>query len=115
MPKQSWIEHGICHEFWTRTVRPTVFRLRGKECEACSATENIDVHHTDYDNQTINTLRVLCRQCHIDWHCLERFTDEIFLGLYKKNKSDKQIASELGVSKSQVFRRRTKLGLEPTN
>lgn len=52
-------------DLWKFVVRPTLLSIRGNKCEKCSSTNNLDVHHTDYEVQTINTLQVLCRKCHL--------------------------------------------------
>lgn len=35
-------------------------------CEVCGSTENLEFHHDDYDYALDG--RVLCCQCHHDWH-----------------------------------------------
>ena len=59
---------GVTYRFWELFVRPQVLRIKGKKCEKCGDTENIDVHHTSYKHQNINTFLVLCRSCHKQWH-----------------------------------------------
>ena len=97
--------------FWLNIIIPTIFKHRQGRCEVCGSVENLDVHHTSYEIQTINTLKLLCRQCHKDWHQQDRFTDEEYMTLYNERKTDEEASVILGVSKTQVLRRRIKLGL----
>lgn len=59
---------GVDTLFWRRFVVPRVLSIRGCVCEQCGSSKKIDVHHTRYDVQTIDTLLVLCRKCHKAWH-----------------------------------------------
>jgi len=59
---------GVNARFWMDFVRPNMLRLRGYKCEHCPSTEHLDVHHTDYNIQTIHTLKVLCKKCHKKEH-----------------------------------------------
>ena len=40
---------GIGQYFWQTFVIPTVREIKGNKCEECGSTENLDIHHTDYD------------------------------------------------------------------
>ena len=58
---------GINHEFARVVVKPALIKLRGSNCGGCgvaSSIKNLDMHHEDYNNQNINTLKLLCRKCH---------------------------------------------------
>ncbi len=112
MSKQSWLKCGVNSQFWNVIVVPTILRLREERCEICGSNEKLDVHHTSYEIQTIETLKVLCRQCHMDQHGIQRFTDEEFVVLYNQNKNDREISETFDVSKSQILRRRNKLNLK---
>ena len=68
MSQSSFIEHGVTQSLWENIIRPTCLKKAGYKCSKCPATEGLDVHHTDYDNQTIDTLIVLCRRCHRKEH-----------------------------------------------
>jgi transposase-like protein len=59
---------GVNDNFWNRFIVPSVLILKGTKCECCGSNENVDVHHTRYDVQTLETLLVLCRSCHRNWH-----------------------------------------------
>lgn len=50
--------------------REKCFRYKNRECAACDATENIDVHHIDGDrtNNAIDNLEPLCEDCHTEVH-----------------------------------------------
>lgn len=66
--ESSFTKFGVNKEFWNTIVRPALFKLRGERCEICAETENLHIHHEDYDEQTIHTLKVVCRKCHIGIH-----------------------------------------------
>ena len=59
---------GLNSEFWRKFVRPRVLEIKGNVCEMCSSKGKVDVHHTNYELQTIHTLKVLCRKCHKKLH-----------------------------------------------
>lgn len=45
--------------------------LKGGKCEVCGSTENLHVHHLNYDclgKETINDLACLCKGCHLSAH-----------------------------------------------
>lgn len=55
---------------WAK-IRRSVIKKRGRRCEVCGSTRNIEVHH-EYDWKhypmyrfTERFLRVLCRRCHV--------------------------------------------------
>ena len=57
---------GITTNFWKDFVSPMVIKLKGDKCEMCGSTKQLELHHTDYEKEVnINTLKVLCRSCHI--------------------------------------------------
>ena len=53
---------------WKTIFKPTIYRIKGKKCEICGSTNNLDLHHTDYKEVNLNTIRVLCRKCHKSIH-----------------------------------------------
>jgi hypothetical protein len=59
---------GLKISFWEKFVVPRVMEIKGSSCETCGSVDNLDVHHTSYNIQTIHTLKVYCRKCHFDWH-----------------------------------------------
>lgn len=47
--------------------RDELFRIRGRRCERCNSSKNIQVHHLTYErvfNELLNDLEVLCKTCH---------------------------------------------------
>lgn len=51
-------------------------KYKNKKCQLCGATENLNVHHTNYDIlgievNNLNDLTVLCEDCHHKFHKLE--------------------------------------------
>lgn len=51
-------------------IRKRYAHLMGVECEACRATENLDLHHIDNNpaNNEIPNRMTLCDSCHTKWH-----------------------------------------------
>ncbi len=54
--------------FWKFVVCPTIKKIRGNKCEECDSIEYLQVHHMDSNMENINTLKLLCRKCHIELH-----------------------------------------------
>lgn len=55
------------------SVRESLFLIRGKRCERCLSTENIQVHHIHYRNifrEKLEDLMVVCKDCHRKIHGL---------------------------------------------
>jgi hypothetical protein len=61
-------KRGINRRFYGDFVSPMIIKLRGNKCELCSSDKNLETHHTSYILQNINTIRALCRKCHILVH-----------------------------------------------
>jgi hypothetical protein len=55
---------GLDEGVYRQVFKPLIFYIKGKICEWCGSTKNIDTHHTDYNHQTIHTILVLCGECH---------------------------------------------------
>ncbi len=55
---------GVSNYFWIHIITPTILRKYNYKCANCPSTKNLHIHHTDYVNQNINTLVVLCPKCH---------------------------------------------------
>lgn len=58
-----------------KEIRRKVLTLKGKKCEKCGTTTNLNVHHTVYSKKvlagkTLRGLRVVCRQHHEEIHAL---------------------------------------------
>lgn len=63
-------------EHW-RYVRWFVLEARGRKCQRCDATENLNIHHKSYEHrgrelQHLDTLEVLCRDCHAAEHGIRK-------------------------------------------
>ena len=63
--REWFLKTGMDRKFYTYFVRPNILRIKGNKCENCGATKNLDLHHTSYIIQTIYTIKVLCRKCHM--------------------------------------------------
>lgn len=51
--------------------RAHIFHLRGRACERCGSTDDLEVHHKTYDrlgNEADDDLCVLCEECHEKEH-----------------------------------------------
>ncbi len=60
---------GVNINFYRTIVVPHLLKIRGYKCELCGVKNKLlDVHHEDYMEQNINTLKVLCRKCHMGIH-----------------------------------------------
>jgi len=53
-------------------IRQSTFSLKGKECEKCHSTKNLQIHHISYNDELEwvkeKDLMVLCRKCHNVMH-----------------------------------------------
>lgn len=59
---------GIEHNWWDNFVFPTIRKIKGEVCEYCKSKEYLLLHHTNYENVTINNLVLLCKGCHQKEH-----------------------------------------------
>ena len=57
-----------------KATREKVLRRKGRVCEICGSTENIQVHHISYDEEEF---AVLCDKCHKALH-------EVLNGIYNE-------------------------------
>lgn len=67
--KQKYLDY-LKSEEWSK-VKTKLFNLRGRKCEWCSSTEDIEVHHIHYYNlfkEELEDLTVLCSKCHRKLH-----------------------------------------------
>lgn len=60
-----------------RNVREQMFKLRGKKCERCDATTDLELHHKTYErfgNELPSDLAILCKPHHeiADWEREQR-------------------------------------------
>lgn len=60
--------------YW-RAVRIKVLQKKGAYCSVCGKVNNLQVHHTNYDNlgsdmQHLDALEILCVNCHKREHKL---------------------------------------------
>ena len=57
-----------------KAIRDNLFILRGKQCERCRSTYNIQVHHLNYNKpwgqEEPEDLEILCETCHKKEHGL---------------------------------------------
>ena len=63
-----YYKFGVTPDFWNMIVRPAVFKRYGDKCIVCKSAKFVDAHHLDYNNQTIDTIKPLCRKCHMKEH-----------------------------------------------
>ncbi len=65
---------------WLQIRRGLLFGRLGRKCELCGSTENIHVHHSNYDNlgqEQINDVVVLCEECHAKFHQIHPGQDSL--------------------------------------
>ena len=62
--RPSFEKYGVSRQFWDTIVKEAIYRKYNNKCFKCNSKTNLDIHHTDYNNQTINTLILLCKKCH---------------------------------------------------
>lgn len=73
IPKQIPYKEQLKTKEWIR-FRKVVFKSRGRTCEMCGATTNLQIHHPKYISgrkaweYTIEDVMVLCRKCHETTH-----------------------------------------------
>lgn len=50
----------------------TAFKNKKHECERCSSTTHLLVHHKDHNrgNNELQNLEILCKKCHQKHHCI---------------------------------------------
>lgn len=79
----------------------------GKICSICKSTENIEVHHIDFDrtNNALENLQVVCKSCHRKLHWKERKKDTAFMKTFIENRSGDKGPSKL--TKEQVLKIRS--------
>lgn len=52
-----------------KKIKNKLIEKKGK-CDLCSKTDKLELHHLDYNRYHNNpeNLKLLCRECHINWH-----------------------------------------------
>ena len=56
-------------------LRKCALRRAHNQCEACTSTERLNVHHKTYrrlEHEKLKDLRVLCKWCHLNVHEIAR-------------------------------------------
>ncbi len=57
--------------------RQEAFKIHGKVCRNCGATERLEVNHKTYKNlfneDIVNDLEILCHYCHCTYHGSTKF------------------------------------------
>lgn len=72
---------NLSKDFWSRFVIPEVTRIKGSKCEWCFSQRYLELHHTDYIDVNINTLKLLCKSCHRKEHYRLKKENIILRGL----------------------------------
>jgi len=55
------INHNLCDN-----MRDYIYHLKGRVCEECGETNNLEIHHKRYGlDVSINDLSILCHDCHV--------------------------------------------------
>jgi hypothetical protein len=73
--RKAFVKDGDFSQEWrpahqTATKVAYIINGKGKVCQLCGATKNVDVHHIDgnYQNNTPDNLMIVCRSCHMKLH-----------------------------------------------
>lgn len=59
---------GVVPAFWEKVIAPRVKQLKGNKCQECGSQDRLCLHHSDYELQNIETLKLLCFNCHNELH-----------------------------------------------
>jgi len=66
---------------WSQ-IKLDLYQLRGKKCERCGSTNNLQVHHKHYRNifkEEPDDLEILCNSCHRNEHGLNKKSKRVKL------------------------------------
>jgi len=66
--KRMYNDLGVNFSHYRQKLVPQIRAMKGNACELCKGTKDLHVHHSDMDNININTLKLLCRKCHVKEH-----------------------------------------------
>jgi len=60
---------GVNGNFFFSIVRPRILEHYGNKCTKCGREHHrLHLHHEDYNNQTIHTIKPMCPSCHFRLH-----------------------------------------------
>jgi hypothetical protein len=54
-------------------LRDEIIKQR-KKCEKCQTTQNLEIHHKNYENNKLSNLVLLCVRCHNECHFKNRIS-----------------------------------------
>lgn len=60
-------ERDKLRHFALMKLKENIIKER-KKCEKCGTTENLEIHHRNYQSNELNNLVLLCHNCHIKEH-----------------------------------------------
>ena len=70
--KGKAIKSGVNERFWRSIVKKAVLKKYNHRCSDCGKEhDKLHLHHSDYDVQTIDTIKPLCPSCHKKAHTCE--------------------------------------------
>lgn len=53
---------------WTGIIVPYIKKINNFKCSKCLSTRKLQVHHMNYNDQTLKNLTLLCINCHAKCH-----------------------------------------------
>lgn len=77
-------------DLWRRAIRPEVIKESGGKCCVCGSSDNLQVHHMDYNRDNLsgkdtNSMVSLCNKCHIKIEFKFKGSERIKLSLEQAN------------------------------
>ena len=66
--KKMFAGLGVNRDYYYNFIVPMILKIKGKKCEKCGNTNNLDLHHSSTELINIHTLKLLCRKCHVNLH-----------------------------------------------
>ena len=68
MGNEYFEENQLSARYWRDYLVVAIKKIKGNKCEECGSTKRLCVHHEDYAKQNIDTLKLLCFNCHMNLH-----------------------------------------------
>ena len=73
---------------WNNEFKDKIKKRDNYSCQLCNNSENLHIHHIDYNKQNLNewNLLTLCQKCHNITNHNRQFWTQVFIGLNSKSK-----------------------------
>jgi 5-methylcytosine-specific restriction endonuclease McrA len=59
------------NRLWSSIVIPAIKQKYNNQCYYCKGSVNLQVHHLSYEDQVIDNLVLLCKDCHQNIHLIK--------------------------------------------